>query len=266
MDKTVLLTGLLGNCMLDVDKTDYFAKRGISEEMIDEFGLGYFGQRALNFLKEQDFETRAYISKEIFNSSKHAPRLYFGRPIIPIFDVFGDPIAFAARPGDNKSKYVNSHYSKKDNLFGLNVTKSEVWKTGEVYVTEGYFDCIKAYQYGMRNVCAVLSSSLGAKQVELLSRYAKKIWLVFDRDRGGEEGAQRSAELVRKRYRDVDLSIINLPEGVKDMDDYCEKYKTAELNISVPQKGIRVAVAKTKSKLKGFTDATVPDSRGTLRS
>ena len=96
---------------------------------------------------------------------------------------------------------------------------------------------------------------------------AKRIWVVFDTDRGGIEGARRAAKLIEERYRDVDLYVVKLPTEVKDLDGYCEKFQTAEFGIQLPQKGLSGAIAATRDALhRRFGDAaTVPDRRSSPR-
>ena len=94
---------------------------------------------------------------------------------------------------------------------------------------------IKAYQYGRRNICGVLSAMMSGRQVELVARYGSKLWLVLDNDRAGLEGAQRTAKRVGDWYGDLDLVIITLPEGVKDFDEYCSRFGTAEFDLTMTQ-------------------------------
>ena len=175
--KEELLAKLIKSCHNDVGQTDFYKQRGVTTEMVQQFQLGYFGKCALACMGSMDTRTKVYLQDEL----KIHPG-FIACPVFPIFDADGVPLGIAVRSGDARAKYLNSVYPKADNLYGLNITKEAIWESGEVYVTEGYMDVIKAYQYGRRNICGVLSAMMSGRQVELVARYGSKLWLVLDND------------------------------------------------------------------------------------
>ncbi|MGZ3596708.1 MAG: DNA primase, partial [Syntrophales bacterium] len=186
---------------------DYLRKRGIQDDVIKEFGLGYAldGWRHL-----RDYFEKASISlKLVEQSGLVIPKAngggsfydrFRGRLIFPIEDVGGSVIAFGGRIiGSGEPKYLNTSespvYIKGRNLYGLNRTKEDIRKKGYAILVEGYFDLITLWASGVRNVIATLGTALTREHVDLMRRYTSHVAVVFDPDEAGKKALTRSIEL-----------------------------------------------------------------------
>jgi len=208
---------------------DYLRKRGIQDEVIKEFGLGYAldGWRHL-----RDYFEKAGISLNLVKQSGLViPKANGGgsfydrfrrRLIFPIEDVGGSVIAFGGRIiGDGEPKYLNTSespvYIKGRNLYGLNRTKEDIRKRGYVILVEGYFDLITLWASGIRNVIATLGTALTRDHVDLLRRYTSHVVAVFDPDEAGKKALTRSIELFLSG--NMHAKCVVLPDGY-DPDQY----------------------------------------------
>jgi DNA primase len=146
--------------------------------------------------------------------------------MFPVFDGQGRPIAFGARTLKNEdAKYINSPetaaYIKGRNLFGLNLTKDEIRRTGFAILVEGYLDLMVPYQHGIRNVAASLGTALTSEQAKLLSRFARKVVVNYDGDRAGVQAAKKSIEILLAE--DIEVKVLVLPENA-DPDEFIRKF------------------------------------------
>ena len=211
----------------------YFEKRKIKDKTIREFGLGYsFASRdsLVNMLSAKKIDLEKALQLGLIGKANDG-RLYdkfSGRIIFPIFSSHGRVIAFAGRileNRDNAAKYLNSPesiiYYKGKILYGLSHAKDEIRKQNKAILVEGYMDLISLYQSGIKNVVAVSGTALTEDQVQLLSRYTKNVFLLFDSDTAGIKASMRSIELLLKK--DFEIKIVSLPSG-EDPDSYVNKF------------------------------------------
>lgn len=217
-------------CLLNsptgAEARDYLASRGVSAEMITQFGLGYHPpewrwllERASGIcsaaeLKTVDLARQRRDGTDLFDS-------FVDRLLFPIRDERGRVVAFGGRVLPNRGdsagpKYLNSSdtpvFSKSQLVYGLDVAREEMRRTGVAIVMEGYTDCIAAHQAGYTNTVATLGTALAESHVTLLRRFARTVVLVFDGDQPGLNAAERA--LSRFLAQDVDLRILALPSGL----------------------------------------------------
>ncbi len=152
---------------------------------------------------------------------------YRNRIIFPIFSTNGRVIAFGGRTLETRTdlaKYLNSPesiiYSKRRSLYGLYHAKDEIRRLDKAILVEGYMDTIALFQHGIKNVVASSGTSLTEEQVQLLSRFTKNIFVLFDADAAGQKAAIRSIEILLKH--DFDVKVISLPDG-EDPDSFINK-------------------------------------------
>lgn len=212
----------------------YLADRGLSEETIEKFKLGYAPDAwdgLLNYLSlsagaSASTLEEAGLVKKRAESSGHYD-LYRNRLMIPICDRDGRVIAFGGRTlGDDQVKYINSPespiYTKGHNLFGFNLAKDSIKERDSVIVVEGYFDAITPHQYGFTNVVATLGTALTEQQAKLLVRYtdSKRVYLSFDADAAGARAIESGGETLNQIAEGVgiDLKVLKIPGG-KDPDE-----------------------------------------------
>jgi DNA primase len=213
----------------------YVAERGISDETIRQFHLG-FSPESWDWLATRARGTEwtsAMLEKVGLLVSRDTAGGYYdrfrGRVIFSIRDGRSRPIAFGGRvlpqlASDRMAKYVNSPetplFSKSRELYGLDVARDGIARAHSVVVMEGYTDCIMAHQHGLDNVVAVLGTALGEHHVQLLRRYTDSITLVLD---GDEAGRRRTNEIIDSLLalfvkNQIDLRILTLPEGIDPCD------------------------------------------------
>ena len=213
---------------------EYLASRGISKAMMAQFGLGYHPpewQWLLDRAKGK-CQAKELIAVDLVRERRDGSGLIdslVDRVLFPIRDERGRVVAFGGRvmPGRGDAagpKYLNSGdtpvFSKSKLVYGLDVAREGIRKTGKVIVMEGYTDCIAAHQAGFVNTVATLGTALAESHVALLKRFARTVVLTFDGDQAGRNAAERS--LSRFLAQDVDLRIMTLPEGL-DPAEYLAK-------------------------------------------
>lgn len=222
----ILLNHPVGKTALNYLKEE----RKISLDSIKTFNIGFAptGKNSLSdFLikkkkyKEKDLQRGGlvYISK----GGKVYDR-FEGRIIFPISDQRGNVIALAGRllpPGKpNVGKYINSPetpiYHKSSSLYGINITKDSIKKSGFAVVVEGEIDLISSYQIGIKNIVAIKGSAFTADQARLLSRYTKDVVLALDSDFAGIAAAIRGIKILE----DAEFEIRVVKLGIyKDPDE-----------------------------------------------
>ncbi len=220
---------------------EYLEHRGIKDETITKFGLG-FSLRANDALFNKfksEFKKEDLISSGlvILSNLNEVRDRFRSRLMFPIISESGRVVGFGARrlfDDDNlEAKYINSPetkiYNKSKILYGLNFAKKRIKETGYSLLVEGYMDLISLYQNGIENVIASSGTSLTTLQVKILSRYTKEIVIVYDADLAGQNAARRGIEIILEN--DINASLIVLPKG-EDPDSYiknCGREKFEEL-------------------------------------
>jgi DNA primase len=210
----------------------YLRRRGIGEEAIRTFRLGFAPERwrdlldhlGKNGVSVQLAEQAGLVVQKVERKEGGCYDRFRGRLMIPIEDADGRVIAFGGRlmqAVQGQPKYLNSPespvYTKGNNLFGLFRTREAVREKGFAILVEGYFDLIALWNAGITHVVATLGTALTRAQVDLLRRYATRVAAVFDPDEAGRKALARSLELFLAG--NVHARAVILPEGC-DPDDY----------------------------------------------
>ncbi|MGD0021226.1 MAG: DNA primase [Smithellaceae bacterium] len=221
---------------LGKDAREYLVNRGITEDTIKQFRLGYAPDswRSLaNYIESCGLSLKLAEQAGLVIAGKEGFYDRFrGRLIFPIENIFGETVAFGGRILEKgEPKYLNSPespvYIKGKVLYGLNRTKEEIRKQGFALVVEGYFDLISLWNAGIGNVVATLGTALTREHLELLKRYTPEVVALFDPDEAGIKALDRSLELFLSMGMRARALI--LPEGC-DPDDYVKKYGKDKLN------------------------------------
>jgi DNA primase len=142
--------------------------------------------------------------------------------MFPIRDTSRRIVGFGGRAlGDDPAKYLNTPetplFNKGRELFGLDLAREAIGRTGRAVVTEGYMDCLMVRQFGFDNVVAALGTSFTADQARLLHRFCDEAILIFDSDEAGQRAADRALEAGLAEAMTVRLT--RVPEE-KDPCDY----------------------------------------------
>ena len=200
----------------------YLSGRGLSEETMRKFGLGYsdkFGGGLYTFLGYSDERLR---ESGLFNVDERHGMYdkFWNRVIFPIMDVNNRVIGFGGRVmGDGKPKYLNSPetkiFDKSRNLYGLNIARTTRKKY--LILCEGYMDVISMHQAGFTNAVASLGTALTSGHASLLKRYTQEVLLLYDSDEAGIRAALRGIPILRDAG--VSSRVVNL-KPYKDPDEF----------------------------------------------
>ncbi|HEY3853056.1 MAG TPA: DNA primase [Verrucomicrobiae bacterium] len=188
---------------------DYLAKRGVSQEAIELFRLGYapdLWDDTVNWAKSKQHELPLIEQAGLIIRKEEGDRYYDrfrGRLMFPICDEQGRVVAFSGRilSGDEKTaKYVNSPetaiFTKGKVMFGLDKSKRALLDTHRAIICEGQLDLIACFMSGVKNVVAPQGTALTGDHTRILKRYVDEVVLCFDSDNAGQNAAVRSLDIV----------------------------------------------------------------------
>ncbi len=198
----------------------YLEKRGIEQELVEGFALGYAPPSWDGLYRAA---AEAGIPREILLKLKLVMRSrggsgfrdYFrNRVIFPIHNITGRILGLAGRVlDDSEPKYLNTVespiYSKSKILYGLSSSKDHIRKSKTAILVEGYMDFLVLWKAGFKNTCAVCGTSFTKEQGRLLARYAKRVYIINDGDRAGVRASVRAADQLLAES--VGAKIVTLP-------------------------------------------------------
>ena len=203
----------------------YLTDRGLSDETIRKFGLGYsdkFSDDLYKFLKGKGYGDDQLRDSGLFNVDERHGMYdkFWNRVIFPIMDVNNRVIGFGGRVmGDGKPKYLNSPetkiFDKSRNLYGLNVARTS--RKPYLILCEGYMDVISMHQSGFTNAVASLGTSLTSGHASLLKRYTQEVLLLYDSDEAGVKAALRAIPILREAG--INSRVVDLKPH-KDPDEF----------------------------------------------
>ena len=203
----------------------YLTGRGLSEETIRKFGLGYsdkYSDDLYKYLKSKGYSDELLRESGLFNVDERRGMYdkFWNRVIFPIMDVNNRVIGFGGRVmGDGKPKYLNSPetkiFDKSRNLYGLNVARTT--RKNYLILCEGYMDVIAMHQAGFTNAVASLGTALTSGHASLVKRYTKEVLLLYDSDGAGIRAALRAIPILREAG--VTSKVVSLKPW-KDPDEF----------------------------------------------
>ncbi|MNJ93447.1 DNA primase [compost metagenome] len=221
----------------------YIASRGLSQEVIDTFGIGYA-------VAEWDGLEKHLVNQKVPLAIAEEARLvkarngkpgYFDifrdRLMFPIMSPLGEPIAFGGRYLEKKEtepKYLNSPetpvFIKGKILYGLHQTARYIRSEDQALIVEGYMDLVSLYQAGIRNSVATMGTALTPDHGKMLKRMTRNVVALFDGDSAGMQAAERSLPILLAA--DLYPKGLTLPNNM-DPDDYVKKYGAEALKIEL---------------------------------
>jgi len=222
----------------------YLLSRGISEESIKKWRLGYSPdtwQGLSDFLTSRGYK-KEEVEKAGLGISSEVGSFYDrfrGRIIFPIFDLNSQVIGFGGRVFKEKdktevAKYVNTPntllYDKSRVLYGLDKSKLEIRKKDSCILVEGYTDVIMAHQTGTQNIVATSGTALTPYQLKILKRYSENLILGFDMDVAGDWATKRGIDLAQ--LWGFNIKVVLLPEEKDPADIISKSPRTWEKLIS----------------------------------
>lgn len=209
---------------------DYLDKRGVKEESLEKFLLGFSTPDSALVKK---YSTLGLELDTLMKLGLVAQResgledVLQDRLIIPVFDHMGRVVGFAGRSlrEELMPKYLNigetALFKKSRLLYGLSQVKNNLSKDKKAILVEGYFDVISLHQHGFPQALSPMGTSLTSEQINLLKRWVDEVILMFDLDEGGKTATLRSIELLRE----ADIKVKVIPDyGGKDPDELLRTY------------------------------------------
>ena len=212
---------------------EYLEKRGVKENIIKEFKIGYvpknnkfFNQLFKEFKIDEIEKTGLYYKIE--NSNQYIDR-FKNRIIFPVQNYADNIIAFGGRilNNDKLAKYINSpeteFYKKGSQLFNLNRAKDERPHTDELVIVEGYMDVLALYSNNIKNVISNSGTALTEKQIEIIWRYFSNPIICMDGDMSGQKAALRIAERLIPFITENNKLFFSILNEGEDPDDVIKK-------------------------------------------
>ncbi len=243
----------------------YFRSRGIRDDIIEKFQLGYaltkrdsLSQAAISKGYKEEFLVKTGLC---FRTDKgEIIDRYSGRVIFPWFTLSGKVSAFGGRKLDSATKgvaqkYVNSPeseiYHKDHELYGLYQAKKVIAKEDCVYMVEGYTDVIAMHQCGLENVVANSGTALSVYQIKQLRKFSNNIVLLYDGDEAGIHAAMRGTDMLLAEG--MNIKVLVLPDG-DDPDSFARKHTVEEFKKYINDHQKDFIQFKTDMLLHGVTD------------
>ena len=216
----------------------YFKSRGLEEETIKKYGLGWAPRSRhalLDYAKSAGYKEEYLVDTGLcvkHDDGKLSDRFY-DRVMFPVHSVSGRVIAFGGRTlrtDKTIAKYVNSPeteiYDKSRSLYGIYFAKNEISRSQRCYLVEGYLDVLSMHQLGITNVVASSGTSLTVPQIRLIKKFTENVTIMYDGDSAGIHAAIRGIGLVLKEG--LNVKIVLLPDG-DDPDSYSRKHSLQEV-------------------------------------
>ncbi|EMW6462569.1 DNA primase [Enterococcus faecalis] len=229
---------ILVNTKIGEPALNYLLERGLTQELIETFQIGFAPQKR-DFLsqvfKNEQLDETLFEPSGLFVQRDNGTFFdrFYQRIMFPINDPQGNVIAFSGRllktadfPGDEMPKYLNSPettlFNKRETLFNFDRARKEIRKENTVLLFEGFMDVIAAWQSGVKSGVASMGTSLTNEQIRRLERVAKEVVICYDGDNAGVQATNRAIQLLQENSH-FDLSIVSIPEKL-DPDEYVRKY------------------------------------------
>lgn len=258
-----LAAKLYHKILIDHPKADrarkYLAERGINEETIKNWQLGYAPRSwdlLIKFLAKKGFSEKEIFKAGmlVFGENGRYWDRFRGRIMFPISNISGQIVAFTGRVLDDSdpkvAKYLNSAespiYIKGKTIYALNRARAEVRAQNTAVMVEGQMDVLACHQAGFKNVVAVSGTALTAEQLKILARYSPNVIFSFDSDTAGKNALKKAITLALQN--DVNARVLLLP-GFKDPDEA----------IKSDRKNFEIAIKSAKPALESWIDSLVFD-------
>lgn len=229
---------------------EYFKKRGITEETIRHFGLGFadiYSDDLYRFLKSKGYKDEELKDSALvsIDEKRGGSDKFWNRVMFPIMDVNNRVIGFGGRVmGDGTPKYLNSRetklFDKSRNLYGLNFARKT--RKNEIILCEGYMDVISMHQAGFTNAVAALGTAFTSGHGTLLRRYTENVILSFDSDEAGQRAVLRAIPILKDAG--LNVRVLDLAPH-KDPDEFIKEQGKEAL-----EERIRKAVSSFMFQIK----------------
>ena len=206
-----------------------FKKRGLSKDIVTTFRIGYApasGDALVKFLTKKGFTQKELSDGGLLN--RYGSDLFRGRMMVPLMDGSGQVIGFTGRileDEPNAPKYLNTPqtllYDKSRHVFGLSQAKEAIRKNDYSVIVEGNLDVVSSHQAGVTQVVATAGTAMTESHLKALVRLSPNAKLAFDGDAAGLAATERAIPIAQSVG--IDLTIINMPDDVKDPDELIQQ-------------------------------------------
>lgn len=220
----------------------YFTQRGVTDEAIKAFHLGYAidkGNHLTEKARHSGFNLDILKKLGLVGTSQQGRDYdrFRGRVIFPILNPAGKTIAFGGRDlKGGLAKYINSPeselYKKSNELYGIFQAKASIVRENKCYLVEGYMDVIGMWQSGMKNVVASSGTALTDGQIAMIHRFTENITLIYDGDAAGIKASLRGIDMLLSHR--LNVKVLLLPDG-DDPDSFARKHTADEFQKYVEQ-------------------------------
>jgi len=203
----------------------YLRQRGISQNSIERFGIGYVpdGRSVMHFLDSTSLPRPQAVEAGVLARGEDGG--YYARLVeritFPIFSPNGAAVGFGGRTITNHpAKYINSPQTKLFNksrlLYGYSLAKESIYKSKKLIVCEGYLDVVMFHQAGFTEAVATLGTALTSEHLPLLRKGEPKIILAYDGDKAGIAAALKAAQMLA--HANFDGGVVLFPDGQDPAD------------------------------------------------
>ncbi len=257
---------------------DYLSGRGLREEVLREFRVGYSPSawdRVLVGAQRDGFSPPELVASGLAQRGDRGGLYdrFRGRIMFPLADARGRVLGFGARAmrDDQTPKYLNTSeneiYHKGRQLFGIDQARAHAARSGRIVVVEGYTDVLALHQAGIRESVAIMGTALTAEQMAELGRAAPVVVLALDADRSGQEAMLRAARLAQER--ELELRAVEMPEGTDPADilaaDGAEAFsKRLDGALALIQFQVRRVLADAELGTPTGRDKALEEARGLI--
>jgi DNA primase len=236
---------------------EYLAGRGLSEEILKTFRVGYSPSawdKVLVAAQRDGFAQEELVAAGLAQRGRGGGLYdrFRGRIMFPLADARGRVLGFGARAlrDEQRPKYVNTSenelYHKGRQLFGIDKARAAAAKRGRVVAVEGYTDVLALHESGIEETVAIMGTALTGDQLKELGRAARTVYFALDADRAGQEAMLRAARVARESG--LELLVVDMPEGRDPAEYVAESGADAfrgllERAFSVPEFEVRRVIA-----------------------
>lgn len=244
----------------------YFRRRGLRDETIKKFGLGYSPEKRDTFAStalKAGYNAELIAKTGVCYSTEDGRLIdrFWGRVTFPVHTISGKVVAFGGRILQNNpkaAKYVNSPeseiYHKSDHLYGLYFSKQAIMQHDCCILVEGYLDVISMHQAGIQNVVASSGTSLTTGQIRLIHRFTSNVTLLYDGDKAGIKASLRGIDMLLEEG--MNINVVLLPEG-EDPDSYAQSHSSEEVEEYIKRNKVDFIRFKTNLLLDEVGDDPV---------
>ena len=245
---------------------EYLINRGLSDETILKFGLGYstnYNNDLYKYMRNLGYEDGILKETGLFSfSEKGVYDKFSNRVMFPIMDVNNKVIGFGGRVmGEGEPKYLNSPetmiFDKGKNLYGMNLARSS--RKNSVLICEGYMDVLSLHQAGFSNAVASLGTAFTTRQSLLIKRYVESVYLTYDSDGAGIKAALRSIPMLKEVG--LNVKVIDMSPH-KDPDDFIKSLGSEAYEERIEK--ARSAFLYEIDRMKDNTNIDNPESKASF--